>query len=385
MMNVSYEVEVSKPDHLEVLRGTLTEWSRLDHDVLLISAEGLKVSTSKVLLSLYSEHLRSILTQQPLLLSPSPAVISTPASASTISALLELLATGRAASRALPETTCLASDLGINISNCFLENRKTFVKKPESQPSKLIKPKMINPTKTTTLNISNIKQNTDTKPDKKAEGVTKNNLCCDVCGKPFKENKYLYSHRYRKHGLKKKEKPPVEIGSSAGLLTSIHWTTCDVCGKVFMESKYLARHKLKDHGLKSKNQPPEQIIKKTKTENYFCDICKTNWDTPTDLRKHMLIHLPETERPHNLGAANEEVSVSQEELGSFRETETLSEVAVAEEVESNVLLPGDPFAEFCDLIIETEDNTGGHDNCGYCGADFEDENELNQHIFNHHG
>ena len=63
MINMSYEVEVSKPDHLEVLRETMTEWTSLEHDLHLISADGFKVSTSKVFLGLYSEHLRSILNQ----------------------------------------------------------------------------------------------------------------------------------------------------------------------------------------------------------------------------------------------------------------------------------------------------------------------------------
>ena len=193
MMNFSYEVEVSKPDHKEVLRETLTEWSKLDHDVHLISAEGLKVSTSKVLLGLYSEDLRSILNQP--LLSSSTAVISTPASASTISSLLELLATGRASSRALRETTDLARDLGININNCALENRAAvsqtlnnrnvnpeIVNKTKQSP-KLIKTNIINPRQTTskTFIISNMNQNTGTKPDIKEEPVTsltKNTIFC---------------------------------------------------------------------------------------------------------------------------------------------------------------------------------------------------------------
>ena len=97
----------------------------------------------------------------------------------------------------------------------------------------------------------------------------------------------------------------------------------------------------------------------------------------------MLTHLPESDGAHNHGAAKtREVSTSKEK--PFSETETLTEVTVAEEVESDVFHPGDPFAEFCDIIIETEDNnTGGH-GCGYCAENFEVEDELIQHIFNHH-
>ena len=387
MINMSYEVEVSKPDHREVLRHTLAEWSRLDHDVHLISAEGHKVSTSKVLLSLYSQQLRSILVQP--LWSSSTAVISTPASASTISSLLELLATGRARGRDLQETTDLARDLGININNCSLENRKaagqTFLKRNaklenvnKTKSPKLIKTKIIDPTQTFT--ISGMNQNNETdEPNLKeevVENVTKKNLCCDVCGKPFKEKKYLYSHRYRKHGLKSKEKPPIENRGGAG------WLRCDVCDKVFKDNKYLSRHRLKYHGLKSKEQPPGEIIEKVKTENYFCDICKTNWETPTDLRKHMLSHLPESERLHQPG--DRKVSLSKEELSPFTEPVTLTEETVAEEADKfNVFHPGDPFAEFCDLVIEPEGKTGGH-GCGYCEENFKDEDELIQHIVNHH-
>ena len=60
-------------------------------------------------------------------------------------------------------------------------------------------------------------QNTETKLDIKEEGVksvTKNSLCCDVCGKPFKGKNYLSRHKKRYHGLKCKIQGPTTRGDN---------------------------------------------------------------------------------------------------------------------------------------------------------------------------
>ena len=125
--DMSYLVEVSKEDHKKVVQDTVTEWSRRD-DLQLVSVEGHRVSTSRVLLSLYSDHLRSILNHPAVSFSPDVTAISVPASASTISSLLTILATGRTgcdSKETLGDTKSLAQALGISMKNFFVENRKS--------------------------------------------------------------------------------------------------------------------------------------------------------------------------------------------------------------------------------------------------------------------
>jgi len=162
--------------------------------------------------------------------------------------------------------------LGINLRNCFVDGKKssstgsglTVIKLPVNSDSKLngvpmkvpdtklnvvpgpkpipkplkIIPKLVSSVKNidtagvSAWNTSLIKKNsglrielkeivkeetpaeaTESKPviDLKTKDDSYERPTCDVCGAVFKENKYLFRHRYRQHGLSRKEKPSEEL------------------------------------------------------------------------------------------------------------------------------------------------------------------------------
>merc|ERR1712218_446449 len=125
---MSYKVEITKDAFEESLKGTLADWSKQDTDVHLVSSEGYRVFSHRVLLSLYSSQLQLILNDPVLLFSPQPASISVPASASSISTLLTMLTSGKVETggRGVGDDVAeAAAILGIKMSNIQMTNRNS--------------------------------------------------------------------------------------------------------------------------------------------------------------------------------------------------------------------------------------------------------------------
>merc|ERR1719186_499161 len=111
---MAYKVEFSeKSKFTEILLNTIQKWCSEEPDVFLISSEGLKIYTQKILLSFYSQTLRDVLNS---INNNSTPGISVPIKAENISILLKVLETGLVISRnkdAFLEVGEAASILGI--------------------------------------------------------------------------------------------------------------------------------------------------------------------------------------------------------------------------------------------------------------------------------
>ena len=142
---MSYKVEVSAEELETLFGGTLAEWGRLDPDVHLVSSEGYRVFSHRVLLSFYSSQLQRILNDPVLLFSPQPASISVPASASSISTLLKMLTSGKVETHNKEDIKETADALGINIKNYIVENKRsstsglTVIKMPVKKTDNKVK------------------------------------------------------------------------------------------------------------------------------------------------------------------------------------------------------------------------------------------------------
>ena len=335
---MSYKVETEREEHEELLTGVMADWSRQEHDVHLVSIEGHKIFSHKVILSFYSNILREILNEPVMSLSPQPVTISIPASISTIATLLKLLVKGRVGANdreVNKDVKEAARAMGIEMRNCFAEAMrfsssgaglkviKLPLKKQEEnvqmkpakeipKPLKIVPKSLIGPGPRPIAPKSVLQNNFNTSLIKKSSGlrvelkefineettksdtninpsvaqfIRKSTLgkhTCDVCQKGFDEERKLKRHRYRAHGIRK-FKSSINVSSvSVKQEKEDKPPQCGVCSKHFHSQEILERHMRKKHGGK---------------RNLKCDVCEKVFNGSSELRTHKLIHLPDSEKP----------------------------------------------------------------------------------------
>ena len=110
--------------HHHTLSKTLTNWSDSEPDACLVSREGDKIFTHRIILHFYSNHLSSIISSLPS--SSSVISFSVDASSASISFFLGILCSGQVASdniKDLVDVKDIANMLGIHIDNCCIETK----------------------------------------------------------------------------------------------------------------------------------------------------------------------------------------------------------------------------------------------------------------------
>jgi len=114
---MAYKLEHVQGDHMGVLMETMHKWSNSQPDMYIISVEGHKIYTHKMLVSFYSPTLSSMLSKGS---SNDMPGISIPESSSSIVNLLKVLATGIAISNLksdLQVVSRTAETMNIQIGN----------------------------------------------------------------------------------------------------------------------------------------------------------------------------------------------------------------------------------------------------------------------------
>ena len=257
---MSYKVETTAEEHELVLRETIIHWTKQDYDVHLVSKEGCRIFSHKILLSFYSSHLQKIFNEPLLAFSSEPMNISLPSSSSaSITSMLKVLATGRCSANQrsdLKEIKETARSLGIDLKNCFIENGKLSSFRSElpnlNQKAELSAvPLVIKQNKgeemICEMKVSNEEASAcDTQTNDSEQHI------CNVCDAVFRSEKNLNRHRRMQHRLLKRK----EI--KAGNLN------CDLCGTFFKARKYLLTHRRIKHGIKKNRvnkSEPENVLK----------------------------------------------------------------------------------------------------------------------------
>jgi len=129
MTGLLYKIEQSE-EYTSTLVDTLTrtvlDWTSQQPDVFLVSGDGCKIFTHKILLMFYSEAMRHILEDKP---SSEISGISVPFPTNSVFLLLKLLISGSVDSdskRDLTFVTQLAEYLGINLDNTEVIDSNKF-------------------------------------------------------------------------------------------------------------------------------------------------------------------------------------------------------------------------------------------------------------------
>jgi len=409
---MAYKLEHFAADHQEVLKGTLFDWSKGENDVYIVSSEGHKIFTQKIILYFYSSNLGQILDSLPI--STLPSGISVSVSSNSISNLLKLLIFGEVTSNkkeALAEVKEAAKALGINLGNCQLEGNKNSgqitIKKILAKPNPPPGPTELSLTGLPDLrkNKSEIKQitkkwNTVIVAQNKITHVTEENvkdriiksetpeiekpdskqsLKCDLCFKVFREKRYLRRHRFRKHkiSLRAKSGRPTSGLDPVLLLNSEVKTEfsedvvvklpCGDCEKEFDSKKKLYKHRLQH------------------TNNYTCDQCEKSFPTPGALRLHKNIHLDE--KPFQCDSCEKGFA----QAGNLKTHKIRYHDGKGIQKSSNVSISASENAEGYNQVevseqveveVQDADEVGSisGDKCGYCDEHFDDSAELNAHM-----
>ena len=304
---MSYKVEIETEEHEKLLGGVMAGWSRQDHDVHLVSEEGHKVFSHRMILSFYSSVLREILTDPMIALSQQPVTIFLPASVSTISSLIQMLVKGKLDKIQANECILtedikeIAREVGIELDNCSDGDKKSgsgptvlqhpIIKTLSSQEAKKVpKPFKIVPK---TLKIREGQH-------QRAINRTKS--------KNIDMKKGFLNEETIKTKNEIKPSPNIKRFGTSKYLTASGKFACDVCDKEFKRAKVLYKHRRCVHKIKrsmrQEQLPAETIVKEEKVEvhneqkKYECDNCGKSSKSAKMLRRHKLTHLPESEKPY---------------------------------------------------------------------------------------
>jgi len=218
---MAYKLEHVQGDHMGVLMETMHKWSNSQPDMYIISEEGHKIYTHKMLVSFYSPTLSSILGKGS---SNDMPGISIPESSSSIVNLLKVLATGIAISNIksdLQVVSRTAESMNIQISNWQIGVKNRGGGKISKQEKKDVVKK----------NKKSVEKKTE--PSVKSE-VAENGKeqekkhSCDECGKQFGRKDHLTRHAL------------IHIGVNY---------PCDMCGSSFKRKEGLKQHMNKVHDI----------------------------------------------------------------------------------------------------------------------------------------
>jgi len=244
-----YHIENTINDHTNLLKQTVTHWGDLQPDMYLVSREGVKVYTQRILLSFYSKTLCQVLQDG----KEDLAGVSVQASSSSLTMMLKVLVSGSVIANKkadLLEMEQTAEDLGIVLDSTQIGYRKKNLgqkQQPVSVDSEKVSTK---DTEIEKISLHQIK--TEPYDDVSLVSLEKPSLI------PIKEKK---KKRISNEGPK-----PLRDDNA-----------CDQCGKSF-----LSKEGLKFHANVHKEDKP-----------YKCDVCEKGFSAPASLKNHKLLHTGE--------------------------------------------------------------------------------------------
>jgi len=254
---MAYKLEHSNDEQRSLLSSTVEKWSNCQPDMYIISKEGHKIYTQRILLGLYSDFIDELLSTPGLGDLPG---ISVPASSGCLVNLLKILATGVAIANnkaSLLEASKAAKAIGIKLANCQIGVKKSKVAKPVAAKNEV----QVNQTSS---KDKKRKAETDEHLSKKPK-IDKSVPINDVAKQEVEEQED-FMEGYAADDLDKVE------GKSESQEKASPKHTCSQCDKDFSSNRALNRHFL----IHTDNPKP-----------LACDQCEKKFDRKYRLDKHM--------------------------------------------------------------------------------------------------
>jgi len=271
---VSFQIENTESEHASVLRYTIHAWGEKQPDMFLVSKEGVKVYTQRILLNFYSKLIREILGTGDI--KEDLVGVSVPASCSSLTMMLKVLVSGSVIGNNkddLLDIGRVADTLGIVMNDRQIGYRKRsasasqlLVKGIDTETSgrkhQYIKSfDSVSGVKTEPSETSESQTNGSTNGDENMDGKA-DKRTCPTCGKRFSDLGKL--KRHMNIHKPEKEKP----------------YKCDECGKTFSSPTGLKIHKLLHSG-----------------ELFRCEFCEYTNVQKGNLKTHRLkVHKEELDK-----------------------------------------------------------------------------------------
>eukprot|EP00092_Neocalanus_flemingeri_P012424 GFUD01013394.1.p1 GENE.GFUD01013394.1~~GFUD01013394.1.p1 ORF type:complete len:385 (+),score=117.37 GFUD01013394.1:45-1199(+) len=320
---MAYKLEHSNEEQRILLSSTVQKWSNSQPDMYMVSTEGHKVYTQRILLGLYSELIDGLLGTPGLGDLPG---ISVPASSGCLVNLLKILTSGVAIANNkahLMEATKAAETIGIKLDNCQIGVKKKNVDATKPTVAKHV--------------VKVHHQGTPTERKRKAKAVEKlpKKAKVEVASKTHVKEEIEDQGEFNDLLLNGadvilKEGDVIQDEVFEGKSQSHEKQQCSQCDKGFGSKQALKRHFL----IHTDNPMP-----------FGCDYCEKKFDRKYRLDKHL-------KTAHDDLPEKGDVGYDVNDLDTNEDQPTFEETREAEEEEDAVQKPD---IELDENVIQSED------------------------------
>eukprot|EP00092_Neocalanus_flemingeri_P025062 GFUD01027178.1.p1 GENE.GFUD01027178.1~~GFUD01027178.1.p1 ORF type:complete len:391 (+),score=104.27 GFUD01027178.1:61-1233(+) len=348
---MAYKLEHSNEEQRSLLSSTVQKWSNSQPDMYMISIEGHKIYTQRILLGLYSSLMDGLLSIPGLGDLPGVCV---PASSGCLVNLLKILTSGVAIANNkahLLEATKAAEVIGIKLDNCQIGMKK---KKPDAVKPVVAKT-AVKVNRPATPTDRKRKAQTQTLPNKAKVKVP----VITHVKEEVEDQEELNDLLLNGADVILKEGDGNQDGIIEGNSASLKKLKCSQCDKDFKSKQALKRHFL----IHTDNPTP-----------FGCDYCKKKFDRKYRLDKHIKSAHDEVPEKEDVGfdanAFDENEADDQSTLDETRDAEEEGDVVqkhdglVNVESDENGIQgeEGMELEENNEAAVENEDSTTGNEN-----------------------
>ena len=269
---MAYKVEFDESEHLDIIKPMFENVLNEEPDIFIITDDGEIVETHKILLSLFSRYLASVLNVLP----PGKGVpgLSVPAKAETVRMFVKLLEQGNVVFKGkevdFEELTACGTMFGLNnldfkMDNYTIMENRSNTNKNELDPVREeewdFQTEQEEFTHIKTENILITEEGRTEEEPLSLKTLDQHSFPCTRCGRELRSLVKLKFHLERKHGIS------VKIEQK-----------CPVCENFFKSRKKLSTH----------------MIHHTNDKRYRCEFCEKRFYRNTHLKSHKLTHSKES-------------------------------------------------------------------------------------------
>ena len=255
LLNLSYDSDI----HIQLVKQTVTTWTQMEPDLVLLTMEGEKVFTNRIFLSFFSKMIRQICSD---ISSPELLTISVPASKSSLECLLPVLLTGTVLTSSRENLVMVAETadcLGIDLTDIQIgvknEEKKNVTKKVSKKGSKKKienENKVIKKENFDSPELGDVGEENEDTWKVQENSFGKKSYDCTLCDKSFSNKTGVKQHQVVHTGIKP--------------------FACDDCEKSFGQKGALLNHKV----LHADEKP------------FKCSFCDKDFTQKGNMKTHMM-------------------------------------------------------------------------------------------------